>query len=140
MRTDYVAVDVERLASLRRVCRAADGPSSLAGILGIFLDLSIHRLRDLQEALTAGDSDRLSSVAHAMQGGSGLFGAAGLSAAAREVEEAAERGALAEVAFILPRLDAELARVVEVLAQEIYDCRYRSGSEEPGGVFPQHAP
>jgi histidine phosphotransfer protein HptB len=140
MRTDYVAVDAERLASLRRVCRAADGPSSLAGILGIFLDLSIFRLRELHEALTAGDAKRLSSVAHALQGGSGLFGAAGLSAAAREVEEAAERGALAEVASILPHLDAELARVVEVLAQEIHDCRYRSGSEKPGGVFPQHTP
>src|SRR5256885_5914644 len=108
MRTEHAVVDAERLASLRRVCRAVDGPSSLAAVLGVFLDLSISRLRDLQEALTAGDAERLASVAHALQGGSGLFGAAGLSAVARELEDAAGRGALAEASPILSRLDAQL--------------------------------
>ena len=131
MRTDHAAVDAERLASLRRACGDGEGSSSLAAVLGVFLDLSISRIRDLHEALAAGDVERLSFLAHSLQGGSGLFGAAGLSAAGRELEDAGDRGALAEAALILPRLDAELARVVEVLAQEIYDSRYRSAPGAP---------
>jgi HPt (histidine-containing phosphotransfer) domain-containing protein len=87
----------------------------------------------MHEALASGDSERLASLAHAMKGSGGLFGANALSVTAEELEDATERGALGEAAAVVARLDVEFAGVIEVLAQEIYESRYRAVPEESVG-------
>ena len=131
MNTPYVTpapsspVDLACLAQLRSVCQPGEGPTSLAAVVGLFLELSAARLTEMQQALAAGDAGALRGGAHAVKGSAGLFGALGLSDLGAELEEAAGRAALDEAGVLLALVEAEMAAVEAVLVQEAGLDRHR---------------
>jgi histidine phosphotransfer protein HptB len=118
-RTAPATVDLAPLAHLREACPPGNGPTSLTAVVGLFLDLSVERLAGLHRALEAGDAETLRTLAHAVKGSGGLFGATRLSGLGAELEAAAGRDALDEAAVLVRLVGAEMAAVEAVLVREV---------------------
>ena len=118
MPSDPAAVDLACLAHLRRACPPGDGPTSLGAVVGLFLDLSAERLAGMRRALAAGDSEALRTLAHAVKGSGGLFGATRLSGLGAELEEAAGQAGLDRAGGLVALIEAEMAAVEAVLVRE----------------------
>lgn len=117
--TPETAIDWARFGLLRGACTEAEGPTSLAGLVVVFLEQSARRLDQLRAALAAGDAPTLALVAHGMKGSSGTFGAMTACALAEALEEASQCGVLDEAARLLPHLETELGLVRAALARDV---------------------
>jgi signal transduction histidine kinase/CheY-like chemotaxis protein len=86
-------------------------------LIGEFLMSAPQLLRDAGEAAAAGDVHRLGAAAHALAGGSSMFGARRLSASCHEVQRYAETGDLAN------------ARLALVQAEQAFSVLHRTFEE-----------
>src|ERR1039458_6570277 len=76
-------------------------------------------LDEIAQAAANGDGEALRSAAHAVKGSAGNLGAMLLAKAAKEVEDLAESGRLAEATEAVDRLPAEYALVHQALLTEM---------------------
>jgi HPt (histidine-containing phosphotransfer) domain-containing protein len=100
-------LDHDRLAELRELDEPGDPNSYLDRAIGNLLGMAERDVAAMQAAAATGDIDQLSAVAHRLAGSALNLGATSMGASARDVEECAMNGDLAEAAGKLPRL-AEL--------------------------------
>lgn len=91
-------------------------PGLLETIIGLFLEDAPLQIAELQAALQSGDCDRLQAVSHKIRGSSDILGTTSLSTLARAVEEAAKRGNFEQLSEIVPKLVAELQRLLTDLS------------------------
>ena len=89
-----------------------------AELAGLLIATAPVQLAALRDAARCADPPRLSSEAHSLKGALANFGAAA-AAVAGEVEHLAAAGALSEAADRLPRLDAEVGRLLASLAAAV---------------------
>jgi CheY-like chemotaxis protein len=87
----------------------------LTEIARIFVEESPERLRDIQDAVRAGDSGRLEQAAHKLKGSVAIFGATAASEAARILEMMGRSGDLTHAASAWVTLEEEIRRVNSVL-------------------------
>ena len=99
----------------------------LHSLLGTFLTELPERLRDLEEAVAAGDGPRVKQLAHALRGGAGSVGARRLSALAASLEFQAAAEPTGDLASVLAAVRGELARVTA----ELIAIRSRTTSSRP---------
>ncbi len=100
----------EAIEALRAVS-PDDGGRFLTELIDIFLQDTPLRLKELADALAAGDAAVATRAAHSIKGSAGNFGAGVLSRVALECEVAAKAGQLAAVAAKTPSLEQAFADV-----------------------------
>ena len=107
-------LDPHTLESLRRVNGSQGGPL-LDQVVRLALELLPEHLEGLRQHQAKGAWGEVGRLAHSLKGTGGSFGAHGLSACAKVLEEAAkaEDGARADLA--LRALESEAARVQAAL-------------------------
>ena len=72
-------------------------------------------LKNLEDAVAAGNAEQIAFWAHKMKGGAGNLSAKTLSEVARYMEQSAKSGNAAAASEFLPQLKDELARCLEFL-------------------------
>jgi diguanylate cyclase (GGDEF)-like protein len=92
---------------------------SLRDAISPFLEDMPRYLDEIAQAAANGDGEALRSAAHAVKGSAGNLGAMLLANAAKEVEDLAESGRLAEATEAVDRLPAEYALVHQALLTEM---------------------
>ena len=92
-----------------------ESPTFLIDMIGMFSRETPDRLAELRQALDAGNARAVTQVAHTMKGAAANFGGRRLQTVSARVEELARAGKLAEAANEVPRLEAEMRRLLEVL-------------------------
>ncbi|HVL76626.1 MAG TPA: EAL domain-containing protein [Noviherbaspirillum sp.] len=111
---DSGALDHEAFDKLRDVL----GPT-LQQSVSFFLEDTPAYLNQLEQAVEEGNADHARAMAHAIKGSSGNFGAAGLTALAREAEELAIERRPQEIRALLPRLRQAFDAVAAALGAEV---------------------
>ncbi|MFZ2493453.1 MAG: Hpt domain-containing protein [Thermoanaerobaculia bacterium] len=111
LNTETSPLDGETLDSLREL----GGDSFLGELAVIFLDDAPAQLAAIENALAAGDSDRLASSAHALKSSAGNMGAKRLNTILSEIEGAGRRGELEGVPAHVVAMNAEWVRVARAL-------------------------
>jgi HPt (histidine-containing phosphotransfer) domain-containing protein len=91
----------------------------LREILTLFLADWPQALLALRTALAAEDATALIQTAHALRGAVGSLGALAASDAAQRLEECGQRNAFAQAWIALATLEADIARLLEVLTTEL---------------------
>ena len=94
------------------LARCAGSPALLREIVGMFVERTPQELNELEDAVARSDTTTVSERAHKMRGGAATLSAAPLSAAAAALEEASQRGSLAEAPEQCERLRQEFGRFV----------------------------
>jgi HPt (histidine-containing phosphotransfer) domain-containing protein len=84
-------VDVE---GFRREMREAGAAEAVDAILGTFVNTAPGRLRDLEAAVTSGDSEAVRRAAHAYRSAAATIRARELATLLGEMEDAARSGAV----------------------------------------------
>lgn len=107
-------VDAELLARLRDVLG-----ENLAHVLELFLEDTPDYLARLSAAAQASDPETLRQVAHTLKGIAGSLGAVQLAAVARELEQQASVGTLAESDHLVQQLKAEYDQVQAIFNEEL---------------------
>jgi CheY-like chemotaxis protein len=102
-------LDVARLDELRELDDPQAGVSYIDKVMASFLGRADDELAGITAAAEARDLDRVGALAHKLVGSALNLGAVPLGEAAREVENHARRGALADVDAALPALGERLA-------------------------------
>lgn len=110
------AIDQSRLVDLREL-KTRDGSSLLASIIQSFLDHSPHVLQTLREVAQTGSDDRLAAVAHEMTGTAGTVGAKRVATLCKAIDVAARETGSRPSAELLMKVEMELERAHEALAQ-----------------------
>jgi CheY-like chemotaxis protein len=82
-----------------------------------FLELHAKELDDLRAAIAAGDTATAARHAHSLKGTLAAFGARPAERRAAEMETLAKVGALGNLDALMAELEAETAKLVEVLRQ-----------------------
>lgn len=100
---DDSPLDAETLAGLRAL-DPSGGDAVVREIAGIFLEDTPSRLRELEEAATAGHIERFIRAAHSLKGSSASLGVTAMRAAAERAESAARSSGLAVGVTHLPAL------------------------------------
>ncbi|MBP6864700.1 MAG: Hpt domain-containing protein [Candidatus Didemnitutus sp.] len=90
MSTDHV-INPAAIEALREVA-PDDGGKFLTELVDIFLADTPPRLRELEQALAAGDANAMARAAHSIKGSAGNFGADRVARFAAAVETAAKTG------------------------------------------------
>ena len=103
------ALDPRVIDSLRQLTPEGEA-DVLAEILQLFLDEVPKKIRALQEAVTAGDSEEAARLAHSLKGSSGNIGADSMMDVCRRIDDLARAGDLAAVTPLLPSLTSEYHR------------------------------
>ena len=109
-------IDPTAIENLRTIS-PDDGGEFLRELIDIFLADTPKRIAEIEQALAAGNTEKLTRAAHSIKGSSGNFGAMQLTTLARDLEEQGKAGDIAAVRVSLPALQAEFARVQPVLEQ-----------------------
>lgn len=104
-------LDAETLASLREL----GGDEFVGELAVIFLDEAPAQLEAIEQALAAGDRDRLASSAHALKSSAGNMGAKRLHTILSEIESAGRTGELEGVPAQLIAMNDEYVRVARAL-------------------------
>jgi HPt (histidine-containing phosphotransfer) domain-containing protein len=107
------ALDSHAIDELRELNLSDD--SFLRDLIQIFLEDCPHRLVEIEQALAAGDSRKLTIAAHSLKGSSANFGAHHLRALCERIEHCGQQGTLGEVPVQLPALREEFGRVTAEL-------------------------
>ncbi|MEX0660125.1 MAG: response regulator, partial [Egibacteraceae bacterium] len=111
------AVDVERLATLRRL-GPADG-SLLTQMVDAFADQAVETMAAIRDAESGGDLEALQQSAHRLRGAAANLGAAALADRCLELEQIGELTGAAE---LISSIDIELDRASRAL---------RAATEQP---------
>jgi CheY-like chemotaxis protein/HPt (histidine-containing phosphotransfer) domain-containing protein len=101
------------------LARVGGREERLRKIARVFLDESAALLRDLREALAAGDAGRLRRAAHSLKGAVGIFGAEAASRAAQHLESLGDRSDLGPAAEAYAALEGALAPLLPTLAEVV---------------------
>lgn len=120
-----VDVDVEALAILV----GQIGPAALASILEGFRVQTEDRLAHLRAAISTGDAEEVSRLAHTIAGAAASVGAVSLQTIGRELEVLAATGSLDGSRDRANLLHAAFTRTTEVLATKAYLPGPRDGFE-----------
>jgi CheY-like chemotaxis protein/HPt (histidine-containing phosphotransfer) domain-containing protein len=115
--SDRNALDPEVIASLRDL--GGDDPSIFNELVALFLEDTPPRIRELEEALTSGSTQRLEAAAHALKSSAGNLGAYVLSMLFREIEACGRAKDLESAAPLVARSQREFRRVEEALREEL---------------------
>lgn len=106
---DTPVIDLQSIENLREL-NPGDNDEFLREIIGIYLEDTPNRLRELAQSLATGDAPTFTRAAHSVKGSSANVGAMGVRAVAEQLEHQAQRQGLAQVAALLQELQAEFAR------------------------------
>lgn len=87
------------------------GREAVVEVLGAFLADTPARLDELGRLAAGEDQPALRLAAHSLKGSSALFGALGLEAAARDLEDSAAHQRRDEQSVLVSRLRAEFAAI-----------------------------
>jgi PAS domain S-box-containing protein len=101
---------------------AAVGPGRMPHLIGIFAEETESRLAQLGLAVEAGERQAIAHLAHGMRSAAGTFGAAALTQAARNLEQAsaeADAGALAAAYAPVPALAAASLAALRARAGQV---------------------
>ncbi len=107
---DGPALDPAALVELRSFCEPGED-DLVAELIEIFLEDTPLRLATLGEAVASGDTETISSQAHAMKSSSGQLGAVVFSALCKELEQRGRDQQVDGVEALFTRLMDEFARV-----------------------------
>jgi CheY-like chemotaxis protein len=110
------AVDAGALASLRAMDAGDDG--FMTKIIELFLADSTERIEALKAAAQTRDGPALKSIAHALKGSCGHFGATRLAALCRKMEQIGLQDPVGDPVEVLRDLEAEADRVRVALEEE----------------------
>jgi CheY-like chemotaxis protein/HPt (histidine-containing phosphotransfer) domain-containing protein len=127
------------LSRLEELAEEAGSPNIAVELTQIFLDDIGRRVQSFQEAAASNDSSACTSLAHAIKGACGNFGAVGMAALAEEAERRAKAGASAEVVSLVQRLAREFDLVSRLL-EEHGLVRDASGAPRRRSRRPSGAP
>jgi HPt (histidine-containing phosphotransfer) domain-containing protein len=103
------------LSRLEELAHEAGSPLIAVELTSIFLDDMVRRLQAFAEAAAAHDRGACLSLAHAIKGACGNFGAVGMARLAEESERRAKAGFDQEISALVVRLSEELALVRALL-------------------------
>lgn len=107
-------LDAARVAELTEIF---GDEASVRELFDEFFQELDPRLNTLREGLSDGRSDLVDTAAHAIKGSSANLGAQAVRDCARTVEELARSNRLDQIEPLLGRLENELARLREWIAQ-----------------------
>ena len=105
-------LDDEVLAELREVMGA-----EFRNLVEMFLVDATKYIRQLEEAATANDLQRMIAPAHTLKSSSANLGAMTVSAAAKRIEVGAREGTLSRPAVAVAVLEAEFQRASRLMRQ-----------------------
>jgi two-component system, sensor histidine kinase and response regulator len=104
----------DRQSLLQRV----DGDEELLEeMVIIFLEFTPKQLREIRQAIEAGDAEFLRGRAHSIKGAAASLSATAVQQAAGELEQAGKNRDLAQAALCFKALDQEFSRFQEVMAK-----------------------
>lgn len=89
----------------------------LGGLVELFLDTARHRLKELGDAVAAGELEEAARLAHSLKGSSANMAATGMAATADRLERAAKAGDPGGAAEALTQLHGELDQVDAALRE-----------------------
>lgn len=113
-----VVLDPAAIAQLRDL--QADGePDVLEELVTMFLSDTARRLAAIRESVSEGRVPEVERAAHALAGGSAVFGAESFISTCRELQRAGREGNLDAVPELVERMEAEFERLRDALRQEI---------------------
>ena len=110
---DDGVIDPSRLEDLAELS-AGDGTSLLTSLIDSFILRAGSRVEELERAVTEGDLEAVTAVAHDLKGASGTIGAPRVMSCAAEMERRSRSG-LGPSPGSLPRLRTELAAAMDAL-------------------------
>jgi HPt (histidine-containing phosphotransfer) domain-containing protein len=93
----------------------ADDAALLAELVGLFLDEAPRLLAEIRAAAGSGRAGEVEAAAHTLKSAAGSMAGVQLSATAQALELIGRRGALADAAPLIDRLERELARLAAEL-------------------------
>ncbi|MCA9664568.1 MAG: response regulator [Myxococcales bacterium] len=105
-------IDLSKLAALR-----GNDPSGLERLIGLFLEDTPQRIRDVEQALSRGDMKACAEAAHTLKGSTAYFGAARMKTLCANVEARARADDPEGVRTKLDELVREMAEVERALAK-----------------------
>ena len=111
---DPDVIDASRLEDLAELS-TSDGTSMLTSLIESFILRAESRVEALERAVTDGDLEAVTAVAHELKGASGTIGAPRVMSCVAEIEHRARHG-LAPSTDALPRLRTELTAATGALA------------------------
>jgi len=113
------AVDGRVLANLRAELQMEGEPDVVEELIGLFLAGSPATIRALRAAVAAGNAPGVRQAAHRLKGSAASLGAGPLAALSGTLEAEARAGSVANAPHLLPKLEAEYARVAAALTLEL---------------------
>jgi CheY-like chemotaxis protein len=99
--------------------RLGNDEQLLRDMAGFYIEDAPTLLRDLREAIDAGDVELATRSAHSVKGLSSNFDAMTAMALAKTIEDAGRAGNLDEARDNVEALDAEVGRVIEALKHDV---------------------
>ncbi|QDU69585.1 Hpt domain-containing protein [Engelhardtia mirabilis] len=115
---DKSLLDLEIVASLKAL-GGDDDPELFADLVSMFMDDTPARLQAMDEALSAGDSEALSRVAHALKSSCGNLGAFSLAELCRAIESAGRGGDVDGARPLVEQSKTQYERVRTALEAEL---------------------
>lgn len=113
-REDSMHLDLSRLEELST---EAGSPSIALELTHIFLEDIVRRVSSLREAAARADQKACLSIAHAVKGACGNFGAVRMAALAAHIEQRGKSYAMSDIPPLAAELEQELATVRDLLDQ-----------------------
>ncbi|HVQ35996.1 MAG TPA: Hpt domain-containing protein [Pyrinomonadaceae bacterium] len=115
---DFGPVDLSVLSSFQEL--QDDGQTGLVmELIELYLQDATVKIEAVREALAQADGEALKCVAHSLKGSSGTLGVRQIASLCEELESLVDAGLTHRTFAVLPRLEAELVRVREVLTLEL---------------------
>ena len=116
-----------------RVLAKLDGNEKLFHeLLEIFREESPKNLANLREAISQGDSETVTNIAHSLKGELGYFGISGVCERARELEEMGRRHDLEGAARVSLAMETEILAVLN--SMQYVNSMGKQSSSETGAV------
>ncbi len=112
-------LDAAVLDALRELDGNVEGGSLIEDLAALFRDDAPRALQQLTGCVGAADAAGAERAAHYLKGSSANLGATTLAALCKEMEQAARTSDLATITAALPRIEAEITRVIDALAAEV---------------------
>lgn len=103
-------LDPESIAALNAVS-PDDGGAFLRELIDIFLTDTPPHLAEIKAGIAQADAPKVARAAHSLKGAAGNFGALSLARIAQQLETNGKAGELSGAPGLLPKLEAEFARV-----------------------------
>jgi HPt (histidine-containing phosphotransfer) domain-containing protein len=107
-------IDPEAIKALREL-NPGDNDVFLKEIVGIYIEDTPQRLKDLKTSLAAGDIPLFTRTAHTIKGSSANVGAVALAAVAERLESLSRRDGLGGVAPLLADCEREYGQAADAL-------------------------